>query len=81
MHASKCVVPNEDDLRFLREFLDFAQILQRHETLTGPTKSDASIALATEGGQLEHGNVEHPCLIRAPNESGVNSCCRRQSSG
>ena len=44
MHASKCVVPNEDDLRFLREFLDFAQILQRHETITGPTKSDASIA-------------------------------------
>lgn len=44
MHASKCVVPNEDDPRFLREFLDFAQILQRHERLTGPTKSDASIA-------------------------------------
>jgi len=24
MRASKCVVPNQDDLRFLREFLDFA---------------------------------------------------------
>ena len=43
-HASKCVVLNEDDLRFLHEFLDFAQILQRHERLNGPTKSDASIA-------------------------------------
>lgn len=27
MHASKGVVPNEDDFRFLREFIDFAGIL------------------------------------------------------
>jgi hypothetical protein len=44
MHTSKGVVPNEDDRRFLREFLDLAQILQWHERLTGPTKSAASIA-------------------------------------
>jgi hypothetical protein len=33
MHASKGVVPNEDDFRFLREFLNFADVLHWNEDL------------------------------------------------
>jgi hypothetical protein len=38
MHASKGVVPNEDDFRFLREFLNFAEVFQWHERLTDSTE-------------------------------------------